>query len=244
MNATAILAEDEPLLRARLREVLAALWPELQIVAEADDGLAALAALNQQRPDVVFLDIRMPGATGLEVARAASGRCHVVFLTAYDEHALQAFDAGAVDYLLKPLDPARLAVAIERVKARLAQPPADLSGLLGRLQHSDAERLRWIHASSGMQMRIVAVEEVAAFVAEAKYTRLLGVGFDAHIRKTIKELASSLDPAQFCQISRGAVVNIGRVERLVRDGSGGMQLWVADTSLSVSQPFQVHFKQM
>lgn len=244
MNATALIAEDEPLLRGQLREALAAQWPALRVVAEAADGVAALAALVEHRPDVAFLDIRMPGASGLEVARAASGRCHVVFLTAYDEYALAAFDAGAVDYLLKPLDPARLARALERLRQRLAGPPADLRGLLDRLAPAEPERLRWIHASSGLQMRIVAVDEVAAFVAEAKYTRLLGVGFDAHIRKTIKELAGGLDPARFCQVSRGAVVNIGRIERVERDGGGGMRLWVAGTALAVSQPFQAQFRQM
>ncbi|HEY9101466.1 LytR/AlgR family response regulator transcription factor, partial [Chitinimonas sp.] len=133
MRVTALIAEDEPLLRLQLKEALAQAWPALEIVAEAEDGDAALAALAQQRPDIAFLDIRMPGANGLEVARAASGRCHVVFLTAYDEHALAAFDAGAVDYLLKPLQAGRLAVAVARLQQRLAQPPADLRALLASL---------------------------------------------------------------------------------------------------------------
>ncbi|HEY9102713.1 LytTR family DNA-binding domain-containing protein, partial [Chitinimonas sp.] len=158
--------------------------------------------------------------------------------------ALAAFDAGAVDYLLKPLQAGRLAVAVARLQQRLAQPPADLRALLASLVPAQPEPLRWIHAASGMQIRIVAVEEVAGFVAEAKYTRLLGVGYDAHIRKTIKELAASLDPSRFCQISRGAVVNLGRVERLERDGSGGMRLWLAGTVLPVSQSYQARFRQM
>lgn len=242
MKARAIIAEDEPLLRARLREALAALWPDLEIVAEAEDGLAAVIALNQLRPDIAFLDIRMPGASGMEVARSASGLCHVVFLTAYDDYAIQAFDAGAVDYLLKPLDLARLATAVTRLQQRLLQAPADLSLLAQRLQ--EPGWLRWIHAACGLQMRIIPVEEIAGFVAEAKYTRLLGIGFDAHIRKTIKELAASLEPERFCQISRGAVVNLGRVEKLTRDGSGGMRLWVEGNELVVTQPYQHLFKQM
>lgn len=245
MRATALIAEDEPLLRAHLRDLLTALWPELVVVAEAEDGVAALAALAGQRPDIAFLDIRMPGATGLDVARAASGRCHVVFLTAYDDYAVKAFDAGAVDYLLKPLDPARLALAVDRLKARLSQPPADLGSLLPQLAAAPgAERLRWLHAASGMQTRIVPVDDVAAFVAEAKYTRLVGVGFDAHIRKTIKDLATQLDPACFRQVSRSAVVNLAKVERIVRDGSGGMQIWVAGVGYAVSQSYQAQFRQM
>lgn len=244
MRITALITEDEPLLRRQLREALAQAWPALDIVAEAEDGEAALAALDSARPDIAFLDIRMPGRNGLEVARAASGRCHVVFLTAYDEHALAAFDAGAVDYLLKPLQTARLALAVERLQQRLSSPPADLQALLARLVPPKPEPLRWIHAACGLQLRIVAVEEVAGFVSDAKYTRLLGIGYDAHIRKTIKELAGSLDSSRFCQISRSAIVNLGRIERLERDGSGGMQLWLAGTALTVSQPYQGQFRQM
>ncbi len=244
MPITALIAEDEPLLRAQLRETLAEAWPDLQIVAEAQDGIQALAGLIEHHPDIAFLDIRMPGTTGLEVARAAAGRCHIVFLTAYDEYAVQAFDQGAVDYLLKPLDPARLAIAIERLRAKLTQPPADISDVMRQLGERGPSYLRWIHASSGMQTRIVATEQIAAFVAEAKYTRLAGVGFDAHIRKTIKELVVELDPEQFYQISRGGIVNLARVERITRDGSGGMKVCVAGAEMSVSQPFQARFRQM
>ncbi|WP_269531557.1 LytTR family DNA-binding domain-containing protein [Chitinimonas sp. BJYL2] len=244
MSPTALIAEDEPLLRAQLGEALALLWPELQLVAEAADGTTALRAIAAQRPEIAFLDIRMPGLSGLDVARAAAGRCHVVFLTAYDEHAIAAFDAGAVDYLLKPLDLARLALAVDRLKARLATPPADLSRLLAKLGSAEPAWLRWIHAASGATTRIVAVEEVAGFVAEAKYTRVLGVDFDAHIRKTIKELAAELDPACFRQISRSAVIHLGRIERVHRDGSGGMSVVVGGATLTVSQPYQAQFRQM
>ncbi|MBV8465133.1 MAG: response regulator, partial [Burkholderiales bacterium] len=139
MKASALIAEDEPLLRAQLREVLAEAWPELQVVAEAEDGVDALAALVSHRPDVAFLDIRMPGTDGLAVARAAAGRCHVVFLTAYDEYAVQAFDHGAVDYLLKPIDPSRFALALKRIKARMAQAslPPDLSPVVRQLSPAE-----------------------------------------------------------------------------------------------------------
>ena len=153
MTVTAILAEDEPMLRATLREALAAQWPELELVAEAEDGVQALAALAKHRPDVAFLDIRMPGLSGIEVAAAVSGRCHVVFVTAYDEHAVAAFEQGAVDYLLKPLNPERLALAIDRLRAKLHQSPADLSRLLAQLPGKAPERLRWIYASCGLQTR-------------------------------------------------------------------------------------------
>jgi len=244
MRASAIIAEDEPMLRARLREALAAQWPELEVAAEAEDGVQALAALAKHRPDVAFLDIRMPGMSGLEVAAAASNRCHVVFVTAYDDHAVAAFEQGAVDYLLKPLDPGRLALAIERVQAKLHQSPADLSRLLAQLSDKAPERLRWIYASCGLQTRIVAVEQVAAFVAEAKYTRLHGVGYDAHIRKSIKELAGQLDPGLFQQISRGALVNLGKIERIVKDPLGGMKILIDGLELTVSQPFQARLRQM
>lgn len=244
MKATAIIAEDEPMLRATLREALAAQWPELDVTAEAEDGVQALAALAKYRPDVAFLDIRMPGMSGLEVAAAASSRCHVVFVTAYDDHAVAAFEQGAVDYLLKPLNPDRLAIAVERVRAKLHQSPADLSHLLAQLSGKAPERLRWIYASCGLQTRIVAVEQVAAFVAEAKYTRLHGVGYDAHIRKSIKELAGQLDPQLFQQVSRGGLVNLGRIERIVRDPLGGMKILVEGLELAVSQPFQARLRQM
>jgi DNA-binding LytR/AlgR family response regulator len=245
MKASAIIAEDEPLLRARLRETLAALWPELDLVAEAEDGLQALAALAKHRPDVAFLDIRMPGMSGIEVAAAASNRCHVIFVTAYDEHAVAAFEQGAADYLLKPLNPDRLALAVERVKAKLDRSPADLSPLLAALSAGQPpDRLRWIYASCGQQTRIVAVEQVAAFVADAKYTRLHGIGYDAHIRKTIRELANQLDPQLFQQISRSALVNLGRIERIVRDPLNGMRVQIDGLELTVSQPFQARLRQM
>jgi DNA-binding LytR/AlgR family response regulator len=244
LEARALIAEDEPLLRAQLRESLAMLWPALDIVAEAEDGNAALRALNEQRPDVAFLDIRMPGLSGLDIARAVAGRCHVVFLTAYDEHAVQAFDAGAVDYLLKPVETARLATAVGRIQARLSTPPADLSQLLAKLGPPVQEWLRWIHVANGSTTRIVSVGQVAAFIADAKYTRLLGLPYDAHIRKTIKELAQSLDPAEFRQISRSAMVALSAIERLERDNEGGMSLWVGGKALAVSQPYQAQFRQM
>ena len=244
MKPTAIIAEDEPALRARLREALAEQWPDLDLVAEAEDGMQALAALVKHRPDVAFLDIRMPGMSGIEVAAAASNRCHVVFVTAFDDHAVAAFEQGAVDYLLKPIASDRLSLAVDRVRAKLNQAPADLGHLLAVLSAKQPDSLRWIYASCGTQTRIVAVEQVAAFVADAKYTRLHGIGYDAHIRKPIKELASALDPQLFQQVSRSALVNLGRIERIFRDSPGGTRILVDGLELAVSQPFQAHLRQM
>ncbi|MBV1777244.1 LytTR family DNA-binding domain-containing protein [Burkholderiaceae bacterium DAT-1] len=245
MKTTALIAEDEPLLRAHLKELLALYWPDLSIVAEVDNGVDALAALVSHRPDVAFLDIRMPALSGLEVASAAAGHCHIVFITAFDEYAIRAFDRGAVDYLLKPIDPPRLELALNRLRQRLQSIPADLTGILSQLNEPQkAPRLRWIHAATGLQTRIVSVEQIGAFVAEAKYTRLVGIGTDAHIRKTIKELTQSLDPEQFIQVSRGAIVNLARVERISRDGSGGMKICVDGMDIAVSQAYQHQFRQM
>src|SRR5580693_9025981 len=152
---TALIAEDEALMRARLREALAEVWPALDIVAEVADGEAALAEFDARRPDIAFLDIRMPGKTGLDVAAALGSRCHIVFITAYDQYALSAFDAGAADYLLKPVECERLALTVERVKRKLESAPADLSGLLAQLKNAVApvaSRLKWVKAAVGRQV--------------------------------------------------------------------------------------------
>ena len=165
-SPTCVIAEDEPVLRTELRETLAALWPELVIVAAAEDGLEALRALHQHRPQLLFLDIEMPGMTGLEVAAQASRQCHVVFVTAYDKYAIEAFEQGAVDYVLKPFSAARLAGTVTRLKERLDSQPADLDGLLASLARREGApttHLRWIKASQGQNVRLITVEEVLFF---------------------------------------------------------------------------------
>jgi DNA-binding LytR/AlgR family response regulator len=177
-NPTAIVAEDEATLRHQLVEQLGQLWPELTIVGEAADGVQALRLLDEHRPDVLFLDIQMPGATGLEVAREASGRCHVVFVTAYDQHAVAAFDQGAVDYVLKPVSAARLFTAVSRVKQRLGTPPAHLEPTLGQIAppgQPARQYLRWINASVGQNLKLITVDEIAYFQADNKYTRVVTV---------------------------------------------------------------------
>lgn len=245
---TALIAEDEPMLRAQLKARLAEAWPELNIVAEAENGEQALALVDEHEPDVAFLDIRMPLVSGLEVARAIGGRCHVVFVTAYDEYAVAAFDEGAVDYVLKPVTPERIAKVTTRVKARLAAPPADLTALLRRLaEREDAGApLKWIRASLGSVMQMIAVADVVYFQAEDKYTKVVTSDSAALIRKPIKDLYDELDQEAFWQIHRATIVNlqaIARVERDFRD-QPVITLKSRPEKLTVSRTFAHRFKAM
>jgi len=248
---TAVVAEDEATLRAELVEQLGRLWPELSIVGEAGDGIAALRLLDQWQPDILFLDIEMPGATGLEVARQVNGRSHVVFTTAYDQYAVAAFDQGAVDYLLKPLSSARLFTAIARLKARLGQAPAPLGGVLDQLSQrptTAAARapLRWINASVGQTLRLITVDEVLFFQSDNKYTRLALKDGEALIRKPLKELIEELDPQQFWQIHRSTLVNVNAIASVSRDFRGRMQLKLKHGSemLLVAESCAHLFRQM
>jgi DNA-binding LytR/AlgR family response regulator len=240
-----LIADDEPLLRADLAEALARLWPEAEIVAMAGDGIEALRLANVTQPDAVFLDIRMPGLSGLEVARAFGHRTHVVFVTAFDEHALAAFDEGALDYVLKPTDPARLARAIERLRGRLHLPPPDLSRALPALQPQAAPP-SWIQASVGSTVHFIDLADVLYFTSELKYTRVVTQQLEAHIRTPLKELADTLEGCGFWQIHRSHLVNTKRIASVRRDGDGAMwlQLRDSDTRLPVSQRFQPRFKSM
>ena len=243
----ALIAEDEPLLRRQLRDTLAALWPELTVVAECEDGIQALHGIEQHAPDIVFLDIRMPGLTGLEVARQVASRCHVVFITAYDEHAVAAFESGAVDYVLKPVQPARLSTTVARLKQRLLTPPPDLQNLLARLAQAPAKgHLSWVQATSGNKLRVITVDEVLCFQADAKYTRVLTRGAEALIRKPIKELVEELDPAQFWQIHRSTIINIRSIDVVHRHDDGRMDVLLAGCNdrFPVSQTYQHRFRQM
>lgn len=249
MKPRAVLAEDEALLREQLAELLAAAWPELEIVACAEDGKQALHALETVRPDVMFLDIQMPEASGLEVARRASGRCHVVFVTAYDQYAVAAFEEGAVDYVMKPLSGARIATAVQRVKQRMQGAPANLKGLLDELAnppHRSGQYLRWINASRGDDVQLVTIEEVRYFQSDTKYTRVVAAKREGLIRKTIKELVEELDPSMFWQMHRATIVNLNAVESVGRDLKGHVVLRLKDRPelLAVSQPYAHLFRQM
>jgi DNA-binding LytR/AlgR family response regulator len=250
-NPTALVAEDESTLRAELIEQITRLWPELLIVGEAADGVEALRLHDELRPQVLFLDIQMPGANGLEVARQASGRSHVVFVTAYDEHAVAAFDHGAVDYLLKPLQPARLFTAIGRVKQRLDCTPGDLGAVLDRLAALPGtaptrQHLRWINASVGQTLKLITVDEVLYFAADNKYTRVTTRDSEALIRKPLKELVEELDPQQFWQIHRSTLVNASAIAGASRDFRGRLQLKLKQRSetLLVAESYAHLFKQM
>jgi DNA-binding LytR/AlgR family response regulator len=175
-HPTALIADDEPLMRERLKDKLAEVWPELAIVAEAEDGEQALALFYEHRPQIAFLDIRMPGRTGLDVAAEIGASCHVVFITAYDQYAVKAFEAGAVDYLLKPVETDRLSAMVERIERKLKSPPIDLSALLAQLRssvQSDAGRMKWVKAAVGKQVKLIPVSDVLYFQSDTKYTRVV-----------------------------------------------------------------------
>ena len=245
-TARAIIAEDEPLLREELAELLASLWPELAVVGETADGIATLQALEKHAPDVLFLDINMPGLNGLEVARQASGRCHVVFVTAYDQHTLAAFEQGAADYILKPVQAARLATTVARLKERIGRPAPALEGLLRELGGGSRGFLRWINASQGQTVRIITVEDICYFQADSKYTRVVTAEGESLIRKPIKELSQELDPASFWQIHRSTIVNVHAIAGVVRDLRGRTQVRLKrrEELLAVSDAYTLLFRQM
>jgi DNA-binding LytR/AlgR family response regulator len=244
---TALIAEDEPMLRAQLKSRLAEAWPELAIIAEAANGADALAMVEAHQPDIVFLDIRMPVKSGIEVARALEGRCHAVFVTAYDEYAVAAFDEGAVDYLLKPVSPERIAKLVARLKSRLASAPLDLSAVLARLAAREGGGfLKWIRASLGATMKLIDVDDVLYFQAEDKYTKVVTAAGDAHIKKPIKELFEELDPETFWQIHRATIVSLRAIARIERDWRDQpvISLRDRDEKLTVSRTFAHRFKAM
>lgn len=245
---TALIADDEPMLRAQLKGRLTAAWPELEIIAEAGNGEEALAMADAKRPDIAFLDIRMPVLSGLDVARELAGRCHVVFVTAYDDHAVAAFDEGAIDYVLKPPMPERIVKVVERLKTRIALAPLDLTALLTKLAARDegAGPLKWIRASLGASMQMISVDDVLYFRAEDKYTKVVTAEGEALIRKPIKELYEALDPESFWQIHRGAIVNLRAIARVDRDWRGEpvIALKGRDEKLAVSRTFAHRFKAM
>jgi DNA-binding LytR/AlgR family response regulator len=247
---TAILAEDEAILRTQLQGKLAKLWPELEIIASVEDGAAALEALEDRAPDFMFLDIQMPEMTGVEVARLVAGRAHVVFVTAYDQYAIQAFETGAVDYILKPASDERLALTIERLKAKLATPPTDLNSVLARLTEQlgggKREKLQWIKATVGQNLRLIPVSEVLFFQSDEKYTRVVMADGEVLIRTTIRELLDGLDPDQFWQIHRSTLVNAAAISAVTRDfrGQAHVKIKGKDDTLVVSRIYSHLFKQM
>jgi DNA-binding LytR/AlgR family response regulator len=252
--AKALIADDERLMREQLRARLADVWPELQIVAEATNGQEAIDLVRQLKPDLAFLDIRMPVKTGLEAAREIGDTCHVVFITAYDQYAVDAFEGGAIDYVLKPAERERLEVTVGRLKKHLGAKPADLGALLERLAAKLGEAapraqpryLQWIQASIGQQIRMIPVDDVLFFTSDEKYTRVQTEAYEALIRKPIKELAEQLDPERFWQIHRATIVNVGAIAGVVRDFRGRQLVQVKGYAgkLEVSRNYSHLFKQM
>ncbi|MFZ6799117.1 LytR/AlgR family response regulator transcription factor [Undibacterium sp. Di24W] len=249
---TAIIADDEDLPRKDLRRMLAELWPELEVLAECEHGTEALEAIHHYSPDIAFLDIRMPGMTGLDVANATKGRCHAVFTTAYDNHALEAFSAGAIDYLLKPISRERLVDAITRLKERMASKaaPSDLSQLMQeldkRLRPQAAERIRWISASVGDTIKMFPIDKILFFTSDEKYTRVVCTDDEAHVRKPLKEIIDGLDPEIFWQIHRSVVVRAEAIAKAHRDELGKITVELRGTKeiLKVSQAYAWRFKPM
>ncbi len=246
---TAVIAEDEPLLRAEIRDLLQDLWPELEICKEAADGLQATEALDRLAPDIMFLDIQMPGASGLTVAAHASGRAHVVFITAFDEYAVAAFEHEAVDYIVKPLSAARMQRTVERLRQRLQHAPADLTALAQMLRQASGEArtyIKWLTVPHGSELRVVATAEIFYLRADNKYTTLYTRGSSFLLDASLKEMRQKLDPEVFWQIHRGIVVNVSAIEAIHRSFRGALQVKLKDRSelLPVSEAHAHRFKQV
>jgi DNA-binding LytR/AlgR family response regulator len=249
-NPTAVIADDEPLLRAQLRSRLAKLWPELAIVHEMENGRDAHLVYAAHSPTLFFLDIHMPGVNGLEAARVIGARAHVVFVTAYDQYAVEAFERGALDYVLKPFNEARLAMTVQRLKQRLAGPPPVIDQLMeelaARLGPRASDHLRWVKASVGQNVRLIPVEEVLFFQSDEKYTRVVLGDSEALIRKPIKELLDELDPLKFWQVHRATIVNVDFIAAVKRGMKDQAEIALKNhrETLIVSRAFTHLFKQM
>jgi DNA-binding LytR/AlgR family response regulator len=256
-----VIADDEPLLREALERQLARAWPELEVVAQARNGREAVAQFEALRPDVCFLDVHMPGLSGVEAARQIGRRAHLVFVTAYDRYAVEAFAQGALDYLVKPVEPARLAETVARLQERLraAEPAGNTEALLQQLAEEMArlrggaapEPLRWIRAQVGEILRLIPVEDVDYLRSDTKYTRVAWRGdggrpAEALVRVPLKQLAAQLDPAQFAQVHRSVVVNLKSIHHVVRgdNESAEIHLKARKEVLPVSRSYLHRFRQM
>ncbi len=253
---TALIADDEPLLRERLASHLQRLWPALHIVAQARNGREAVALFEAHTPDIVFLDIHMPGQSGIEAARQIGARAQLVFVTAFERYAVQAFEEGALDYLVKPFDEDRLALTVQRLQARkgASNPVAGdaLEPMLDRLAQAlrqaqpAAGHLQWIKASVGNSLRLIPVDDVAYLRSDEKYTLVVWDGGEALIRKPIRELGDELDPAHFVQIHRSVIVNLRFVTQVVRQANETAEVHLRGRSevLPVSRSYLHLFRQM
>ena len=257
-HPTALIADDEPLLRDALERMLVRAWPELKIVSRARNGREAIDQFEAQRPDICFLDVQMPGKTGVEAAQHIGRRAHLVFVTAYDQYAVQAFAQGVLDYLVKPVEPARLAETVTRLKERLraSQPALNTEALLQQLvanlaRNKEPETLKWVRASVGQTVRLIAVDDIDYLRSEEKYTQIAwrddaGQPRDAVIRTPLKELIGQLDPAQFAQVHRSVVVNLRAISHVTRgpNETANIHLKGRDQVLPVSRSYLHLFRQM
>jgi DNA-binding LytR/AlgR family response regulator len=260
-RATALIADDEPLLREALKAQLAQIWPELEIVAEARNGREAIRLFDERRPDVCFLDVHMPGLSGLDAANHIGRRAHLVFVTAYDDYAVEAFAHGALDYLMKPVEPARLAETVSRLEERLAaaHPAVNTETLLRQLTAQIAElrggsataSLRWIRAQAGQTVRLISVDDIDYVRSDAKYTVIAWRGEDgqpgeATVRTPLKELAAQLDPNQFAQVHRSVVVNLRSISHVKRHDNETAEIHLKGRPevLPVSRNYLHVFRQM
>ncbi|TAJ53448.1 MAG: response regulator transcription factor [Nevskiaceae bacterium] len=256
--ATALIADDEPLLREALVAQLAQVWPQLQVVAQARNGREAVELFERHQPQVCFLDVHMPGLSGIEAARQIGRRAQLVFVTAYDQYAVQAFEQGVLDYLVKPVEPARLAETVARLHERLtvAAVPQNLEALLQHLADqlrggAKPAPLRWIRAQVGSTLRLIAVDEIDYLRSDSKYTAIVwrgdgGTGGEALVRTPLKELLAQLDPEQFVQVHRSAVVNLRAVSHVSRGDNETATVHLKGSSemLPVSRSYLHHFRQM
>lgn len=255
---TALIADDEPLLRRSLARLLAQAWPELEIVAQARNGREAVRQFEELQPDICFLDVHMPGLSGVEAARMIGRRAQLVFVTAFDRYAVQAFEQGALDYLVKPVEPARLADTVARLQERLraAQPLPEIEALLLQLavrlqKKAGPEPLRFIRASIGNSLRMIPVDEIDFLRSDEKYTLIAwrgdaGKPDEAVVRMPLKELAAQLDAAQFVQVHRSVVVNLRAISHVIRGQNETAQIRLKgrDDILPVSRTYLHHFRQM
>jgi len=257
VRATALVADDEPLLREALVRLLGAAWPELDIVAQARNGREAIDLFDVHKPDICFLDVQMPGKTGVEAAQHIGRRAHLVFVTAFDQYAVQAFAEGALDYLVKPIEPKRLADTVRRLQERLraAQPALDPEALLQRLSMalnpSAPQTLRWVRASVGATVRLIAVQDIDFLRADEKYTQVAwrdeaGKACEAVIRTALKDLLPQLDASQFAQVHRSVVVNLRAISHVTRSGNetADIHLKGRQETLPVSRTYLHLFRQM
>ncbi len=244
MSIKIVIADDEPRIADGLARRLRNLWPEIGSITIVHDGAKALAAIEQVKPDIAFLDIRMPKMSGIEVAMHAQKKCHFVFVTAYDQHAIKAFDMGAIDYVVKPVNDARLGVTVERLQERILVPPSPQEDLINTLAVAQSF-VKFIKASGGTNMYLIPVGEVFLFRKEGRYTQLVTEAHSPLVKYTLKELETMLDPGIFWRVRSAAIININYIEKIIAQGRDGIQVFLKglDEPIHVSRNYAHKFNQ-